>query len=114
MMPAALARRRRAVWAGALALMSLTACAELPGREEAIVRHFPSNEGYEDGRLHIFVFQPQAKRSLDDRIRIARRSVARERGCRWIDAPERVIAAETARQSALYADMVLVAPLRCT
>ena len=33
--------------------------------------------------------------------------------CTWIDAPDALLAAETAKQGARYADTLLVAPLRC-
>ena len=64
--------------------------------------------------MHLFIFDPATPRPLAERIRIARRAVARERGCDWIDAPGEVIEAETRRQEGtLYKGTMLAAPLRC-
>lgn len=98
----------RALIAAAL----LAACA--PAGEDVEVRHVASTRPYGDnGRLHLFVFDPDDPRPLDRRIALARRAAARDPDCRWIDAPREVIAAETARQGDRYADRLLVAPLRC-
>lgn len=70
---------------------------------------------FHDGaRMHLFVFDPAEPRPLAERVRIARRAVAREGACRWIDAPRDVIEAETRRQEgALYEGTLLAAPLDC-
>lgn len=98
-----------------LALLGLAACAETVTEPLTTVRHVPSNVAYGDGaRLHLFVFDPSEPRSLADRKAIARRQIALEPGCAWVDAPDAVLIAETAKQGERYADTMLVAPLRCS
>lgn len=78
------------------------------------VRHVGSNMPYgDDGRLHLFVFDPNTPRPLSDRKRIARRAIRSDPACAWIEAPDAFLASETAKQGARYADTMLVAPLRC-
>ncbi len=117
--------------AGLLACLGLGACAgqgptlaslprpgDLRGTERppaiASVRHVPSNDAYGDARLHLFVIQPAAPRSLAARKRAARAALRRDPACRWVDAPDDVLRAETAKQGARYAESYLVAPVRCT
>lgn len=99
-----------------LALVALAACAETVTEPLTTVRHVPSNVAYgQDGaRLHLFVFDPSEPRSLDDRKAIARRQIALEPRCAWVDAPDSVLIEETRKQGARYADTMLVAPLRCS
>ncbi|MGR3756932.1 MAG: hypothetical protein ACU0AT_06860 [Tranquillimonas sp.] len=99
-----------------LLLPLLAACAapqvNVPGAPA--VRHAESTRPYPGGgRWHLFFFQPQQARSLDDRIALARAAIAREPGCRWIDAPRDELAERTLDQGTRYADTVLAAPLRC-
>ena len=96
-------------------LLGLAACAETTTEPLTAVRHVPSNVAYgSDARLHLFIFDPSRPRSLADRKAIARRQIALEPGCAWVDAPDSVLIEETARQGARYADTLLVAPLRCS
>ena len=97
-------------------LLTLGACAEVTTAPLATARHVPSNVPYgSDGaRLHLFVFDPNAPRSLTDRKAIARRQIALEPGCAWVDAPDKVLIEETRKQGARFADTMLVAPLRCS
>jgi hypothetical protein len=99
-----------------LALLTLAACAEATTEPLTTVRHVPSNVPYgtEGARLHLFVFDPSEPRSLADRKAIARRQIALETRCAWVDAPDAILAEETRRQGARYADTLLVAPLRCS
>ena len=94
----------------------LTACGAPTADLGATARHVPSNTAYgQDGaRLHLFVFDPNEPRSLADRKAIARRMVALDPGCAWVEAPDDFLASETAKQGARYADTMLVAPLRCS
>lgn len=80
----------------------------------ASVRHVSSTEPYGDGRLHLFLFTPEAPRSLDTRLASARANVSADPDCDWIDAPRDVIVTETAKQGADYADTLLVVPLDCS
>jgi len=79
----------------------------------ASVRHVESTEPWAGGRLHLFLFQPEAPRPLQTRLDAARAAVAAEPSCEWIEAPTDVIVAETGKQGAAYAETVLVAPLAC-
>lgn len=98
--------------AAALAALSACAAPPLPGTPD--VTHFQSTETAGGGaRWHIFLFDPSAPRSLDERLRLARGQIARERDCTWVDAPRDEIAARTAAQGSRYAETVLAAPLRC-
>ena len=97
-------------------VLTLAACASPTPEPLATARHVPSNEPYgRDGaRMHLFVFDPNAPRSLDERKAIARRTIALEPGCAWVDAPDEVLLAATRAQGAAYEDTLLVAPLRCS
>ena len=99
-----------------VAALALSACSGTPVADlTTSVRHVPSNEAYGDGaRLHLFIFDPSKPRSLDDRLTIARRAIALEPGCAWVDAPQDVIIEKTAEQGARYVDTLLVAPLKCS
>ena len=79
-------------------------------------RHVPSNVPYgtEGARLHLFVFDPSEPRPLADRKAIARRQVALEPSCAWVEAPDSFLIEETRKQGERYADTMLVAPLRCS
>ena len=101
---------RLALLAGALAL---TACA--PADLMTDVRHVASTRFYEgDARWHLFIFDPAEARPFDERLGLARRAIAREPGCSWVDAPEALIRAETDKQAGdIRRDTLLVAPLRC-
>ena len=103
---------RRGRLAGAmLALPLLAACGVPPGVE---VRHVASTRVAETGgRWHLFLFDPAEPRDLDQRIRMAKAEIARDRDCRWMDAPREAIAAETARQGGARADTLLAAPVSC-
>jgi hypothetical protein len=85
-----------------------------PAPPIASVRHVSSTEPYGDGRLHLFLFTPDAPRPLDTRLASARAAIAADPACDWIDAPRDVIIAETAKQGAAYSDTLLVAPLDCS
>ena len=95
------------------ALLALSACAPVDLTTD--VRHVASTRFYEGGaRWHLFIFDPAVERPFDERLGIARRAIAREPGCSWVDAPEALIRAETdAQAGALRRDTLLVAPLRC-
>ena len=95
------------------AALALSACA--PADLTTSVRHVASTKLYgEDARFHLFVFDPAEPRPFAERVGIARRAIAREIGCAWVDAPEDVLRAETERQAgALRRDTLLAAPLRC-
>ncbi|MDT0681729.1 hypothetical protein RM543_03450 [Roseicyclus sp. F158] len=96
------------------ALPLLAACAAPPGADVS-VRHFASTETAGNGaRWHLFVFDPEEARSLDDRIAIARRSIGRERGCDWVGASRAEIEAQTAKQGQTYSRTLLAAPVRCS
>ena len=101
---------------GLVALATLAACAPPVTEPLATARHVASNEPYgSDGaRMHLFIFDPNAPRSLADRKAIARRAIALEPGCAWVDAPDTVLLDATARQGARYEETLLVAPLRCS
>ena len=100
--------RRATAAAGLLALAS---CGVPSGVE---VRHVASTRPAETGGLwHLFLFDPAEPRSLDDRIRLARAEIARDRDCRWADAPRAAIEAETMAQGGARADTLLAAPVRC-
>lgn len=80
---------------------------------DVTVRHFGST-AYRDGQqLRVFVFDPAAERSLDERIRLARAEIARDPACRWGDASRDVIEAATRRQGETYAGTLLAAPVIC-
>lgn len=99
-----------------LALLAVTACGAPVSEPLATARHVPSNEVYgSDGaRMHLFIFDPNEPRSLAARKAIARRTIALEPGCAWVDAPDEVLADATRRQGERYAETLLVAPLRCS
>ena len=104
------APRALGLLAGGAAFLSACA-APLP---EAEVRHVAGTKFYEDGRFHLFLYEPREERSFDERLRLAQRQVERERACRWIDAPRGLLEEETRRQEGeLYVDTLLAAPLRC-
>lgn len=107
------AKRRYLALSSALAL--LAACAETTTDPLATARHVPSNVAYgpDGARLHLFIFDPNQPRSLEDRKAIARRTIALDPRCSWVDAPDDVLRAETAKQGAQFSDTMLVAPLRC-
>ena len=96
--------------------LSLAACGVPSGDPSATARHVPSNEVYgRDGaRMHLFIFDPNVPRSLAERKAIARRVIAEESGCAWVDAPDAVLIEATARQGERYTNTMLVVPLRCT
>lgn len=98
------------------ALIALAACAETVTEPLTTVRHVPSNVPYgQDGaRLHLFVYDPSQPRSLADRKAIARRQIALEPRCAWVDAPDAFLVDETRKQGERYVDTMLVAPLRCS
>lgn len=100
----------------ALLLLLLAACGAPATEPLTTARHVPSNDAYgEDGaRFHLFIFDPARPRSLADRKAIARRQIALEPRCAWVDAPDDVLIAATAKQGARYEDTLLVAPLRCS
>ena len=85
----------------------------MPPAGDTTVRAVRSNRAYGDALFYLFVFNPEEPRPFDRRVRLAR-AHAREMGCRWVDAPEATLVAETARQGPRYTDTMLVAPLRCT
>lgn len=96
-----------------VAALALSACAApLP---DASVRHVASTRPYgEDARFHLFLFAPARPRPFAERVALARRAVARDRACTWVDAPDTVLRAETARQAGQSRqDTLLAAPLRC-
>jgi hypothetical protein len=100
---------------GCLCLLALAACGAPIGDIATTVRHVPSTVPYgSDARLHLFIFDPSKPRSLSDRKAIARRSIALEPSCAWVDAPDSVLIEETARQGERYTNTMLVAPLRCS
>ena len=105
-------RSTRRGWAKAAApLLLLAACGVPPGVE---VRHVASTRVAEGGgRWHLFLFDPAEPRDLDQRIRMAKAEIARDRDCRWMDAPREMIEAETARQGGPRADTLLAAPVSC-
>ena len=95
-------------------LLALSACA-MPPAGDTTVRAVRSNQAYGDGALlWLFVFNPERPRPLDERVRLARARTRDMPGCRWVGAPDDVLAAETAKQGARYAETMLVAPLRCS
>ena len=97
------------------ALIALTGCAAPVTEIATTARHVPSNVPYgNDGaRMHLFIFDPSEPRSLSDRKTIAKRMIALEPGCAWVDAPDRVLAEATREQGERFKDTMLVAPLRC-
>ncbi len=96
-----------------LPLALLAACAA-PVPRDVSVRHVESTETAGDGaRWHIFLFDPSEPRDLDTRIALARRDVAREGRCRWVERPRSEIVARTQEQGERYAGTVLAAALRC-
>ena len=98
------------------ALVALAACGAPVSETLTTARHVPSNVAYgSDGaRLHLFIFDPSASRSLADRKAIARRQIALEPSCAWVEAPDDILIQETRKQGERYADTMLVAPLRCS
>ena len=99
-----------------LTCLTLAACGAPVTEPLATARHVPSNEVYgSDGaRMHLFIFDPNAPRSLEARKDIARRTIALEPGCAWVDAPDDVLREATARQGERFTETLLVAPLRCS
>lgn len=103
---------RKFVWLSALAL---SACGAPVAEIVTSVRHVASTEPYGDNaRMHIFLFDPDAPRSFDDRKAIARRAIRLEPGCAWVDAPDNVLKDAIAKQGARFEDRVFVAPLKCS
>ncbi len=96
-----------------VAIALLTACSNLT-EPQVSVRHYPSTAFHEGTRFHVFVFDPNTPRPLDERIRIARAEIAGDPDCRWKDVPAVVIAEATARQGEAWADTLLAAPLECS
>lgn len=99
-----------------VALLVVAACGAPVSETLTTARHVPSNVPYgtDGARLHLFVFDPSQPRSLADRKAIARRQIALEPSCAWIDAPDAVLVEETRKQGERYAETMLVAPLRCS
>lgn len=95
-----------------LTLGALAACAPSPD-PNVTVRHFGSTEYHGGAQFRLFTFDPNAARTLDDRIRLARAEIARDPACRWGDAPRSVIEEATRRQGARYAETLLAAPVIC-
>ncbi len=95
-----------------LALAALTACA-MPDRDPS-VRHFASTAFHDGAPFHIFVFDPDEPRSLNERIRIARNQIRAEPDCQWVETPTDVIAEATERQGTPWSDTLLAAPVRCS
>jgi hypothetical protein len=106
---------RASVSYGVLASLTLVACGAPETAPPATARHVSSNELYGDGgaRMHLFVFDPSEPRSLAARKNIARRTIALDPNCRWVEAPDDVLTEATARQGARYTETMLVAPVRC-
>ncbi|SMX22818.1 hypothetical protein BOA8489_00916 [Boseongicola aestuarii] len=100
----------------AIALLALAGCAAPVVEPAATARHVPSNVAYgNDGaRMHLFIFDPNEPRSLADRKAIARRTIALEPSCAWVDAPDDVLIEATNSQGARFIETMLVAPLRCS
>ncbi len=101
---------------GVLASMTLVACGVPSTEPNATARHVSSNETYGDNgaRMHLFVFDPNEPRSLSARKDIARRTIAFDPTCAWIEAPDDVLIEATARQGTRYTDTMLVAPVWCS
>ena len=99
-----------------MALPALAACGAPVTEALTSVRHVPSNVPYgtEGARLHLFIFDPAQPRSLADRKAIARRQIALEPSCAWVDAPDEFLIDETRNQGERYSETMLVAPLRCS
>ncbi len=98
-----------------LALLPLLAACAAPVPSDVTVRHVSSTETAGNGvRWHLFLFDPSEPRPLDTRIALARRMVAREGRCRWVERPRSEIESRTADQGAAYADTLLAAPLVCS
>lgn len=95
-----------------LATALLTACA-MP-ESDVTIRHFASTAFHDGTPFHIFVFDPDKPRSLNDRIRIARNEIQADPDCTWVATPTDVIAEATARQGTPWSDTLLAAPVRCT
>jgi hypothetical protein len=100
----------------AVALFALAACGAPVSETLTTARHVSSNVPYgtDGARLHLFVFDPSEPRPLADRKAIARRQIALEPSCAWVEAPDSVLIEETRKQGERYADTMLVAPLRCS
>ena len=98
------------------ALLALAACAETVTEPLATARHVASNEPYgtDGARFHLFIFDPAQPRSLADRKAMARRQIALEPACAWVEAPDSVLIEETRKQGERYTETMLVAPLRCS
>ena len=101
---------------GVIAMTVLAGCAAPVADITSTARHVPSNVAYgNDGaRMHLFIFDPNEPRSLADRKAIARRTIALEPGCAWVDAPDDVLIEATKSQGARFTETMLVAPLRCS
>ena len=101
---------------GALALAALAGCGAPITEITASARHVPSNVAFGDdgARMHLFVFDPSEPRPLSDRKAIARRAIALDPGCAWVDAPDNVLIEATKTQGARFTETMLVAPLRCS
>jgi hypothetical protein len=98
----------------ALVLLPLLAACAAPLPQDVTVRHVSSTETAGNGaRWHLFLFDPREPRPLETRIALARRMVAEEGRCRWIDRPRSEIERQTAEQGAAYAETLLAAPLAC-
>lgn len=100
----------------ALALLPLVAACAAPLPDGVTVRHVSSTEmaGTGDGaRWHLFFFDPREPRPLDTRIALARRMVAEEGRCTWVDRPRSEIEQQTEDQGAPYSGTLLAAPLLC-
>lgn len=99
-----------------LAVLALAACGAPVSETLTTARHVPSNVPYgtDGARLHLFVFDPSEPRPLAERKAIARRQIALEPRCAWVEAPDSVLIEETRKQGERFADTMLVAPLRCS
>ena len=96
--------------------LALAACSAPVADLTATARHVPSNVAYgQDGaRMHLFIFDPNEPRSLEDRKAIAQRMITLEPACAWVPAPDDVLVTATATQGAQFTETMLVAPLRCS
>jgi hypothetical protein len=106
----------RVTTATLLGALTLAGCAAPLADITESARHVPSNVVYGDdgARMHLFIFDPNEPRSLFDRKAIARRTIALEPSCAWVDAPDAVLVEATATQGDRFTETMLVAPLRCS